>query len=167
MRRILAKWSPIVRILMAALMTALLFACSAGTAIAQEENETQIEKKEVPAAVLAAFAKAFPKATVKGYTREVEDGQTKYEVECVEGKTHRDVTFTPDGTLLLVEESIEMKDVPEVVRQALAKKYPNAKIELAEKLMDGKTVEFEFHWTGADGKEVEAKFDAKGNELKT
>ena len=132
----------------------------------QEEQEAQVEKKDVPPAVLAAFAKAFPKATVKGYAKEIEEGQTKYEVECVEGKTHRDVTFTPEGKLLLVEESMDMKDVPEVVRQALAKKYPNAKIELAEKLMDGKTVAYEFHWTTADGKEAEAKFDAQGKEEK-
>lgn len=134
-------------------------------AAAQEQNhETQIQKKDVPAAVLAAFAKAFPSATVKGYTREVEKGQTMYEVECVEGKTHRDVTYSPDGKLLLVEESVAMKDVPPAVRQALEKKYPKARIQLAEKLMDGKTVEYEFHLTTADGKEVEAKFDAQGKE---
>jgi len=152
--------------LLKSLAIAFLMACLCGAAYAQEDRESQITKKDVPAPVLAAFAKAYPKAVVKGYSREVEDGQTKYEVECVEGKTHRDVTYTPDGKLLLVEESIDMKDVPEVVRQALAKKYPNVKIELAEKVMDGKTVAYEFHWTGADGKEAEAKFDERGVELK-
>lgn len=133
----------------------------------QQDHETQIGKKDVPASVLAAFAKAYPNATVKGYTREVERDQTMYEVECLEGKTHRDVTYSPDGKLLLVEESIDMKDVPPAVRQALEKKYPKAKVQLAEKLMDGKTVEYEFHLTTPDGKEVEAKFDAQGKEAQS
>ena len=130
-----------------------------------EGDEAQIQKKDVPPAVLAAFAKAYPKATVKGYSKETEKGQVKYEVECMEGTVHRDVTYAADGKLLMVEESVEMKDVPEVVRQALAKKYPGAKVELAEKVMDGKTVAYEFHWTGANGKEAEAKFDAQGKQL--
>lgn len=132
-----------------------------------QDHETKIQKKDVPAAVLAAFSKAFPSASVKGYAREVEKGQTKYEVECVEGKVHRDVTFSPDGTLLTVEESIEMKDVPAEVRQAFEKKYPNVKLQNAEKLTDGKTVEYEFHFKTAAGKGAEAKFDAQGREVKS
>ncbi len=143
---------------------AVALALGLGAAAQPQDHETQIGKKDVPAVVLAAFAKAYPKATVKGYAREVEKDQTMYEVECVEGKTHRDVTYSPDGILLLVEERIGMKDVPPLVRQALQKKYPKAKVQLAEKLMDGKTVEYEFHLTAPDGKQVEAKFDAQGKE---
>lgn len=139
--------------------------CSSGWT-QQVEPEAKVEKKDVPAAVLAAFAKAFPKATVKGYAREVEKGQTKYEVECVEGKTHRDVTFAPDGRLLLVEEEIEISEVPEAVRQALEKRFPKAKVDIAEKIMDGKTVAYEFHLTTAEGKEAEVKLDAQGKEEK-
>lgn len=133
---------------------------------AQEDQEAKVEKKDVPAAVLAAFAKAYPKATVKGYTKEVEKGQTIYEVECVEGKTHRDVTFALDGKLVMVEEEVEMSDVPEAVRQALEKKFPKAKVNIAEKIMDAKTVAYEFHLTTAEGKEAEVKFDAQGKEEK-
>lgn len=133
-----------------------------GSAWAQEDQEAQVEKKDVPPAVLAAFAKAFPKATVRGYAREVEKGQTMYEVECVEGKTHRDVTYARDGKLLLVEETVEMSDVPEVVRQALEKQFPKAKVNIAEKIMDGKAVAYEFHLTTAEGKKAEVKFDVQG-----
>ena len=137
-----------------------------GWAWAQEDQEAKIEKKDVPAVVLAAFAKAFPKAAVKGYAREVEKGQTMYEVECVEGKTHRDVTYAPDGKLLLVEEEVEMREVPEAVRQALEKKFPKATVNIAEKIMDGKSVAYEFHLTTPEGKEAEVKFDAQGKEEK-
>jgi hypothetical protein len=130
-----------------------------------DEGETRVTKKEVPAAVLAAFAKTYPKAAVKGYAKEIKDGKPVYEVESIEGATHRDVSFAPDGKLLVVEERMDMKDVPAVVQLALEKKYPKATINLAEKVMEGTTVAYEFHLTSAAGKEAEVKFDASGKEM--
>jgi hypothetical protein len=131
-----------------------------------DEGEKAITKKDVPAPVIAAFAKAYPKATVKGYAKEMEKGQTMYEVESEEGKTHRDVSYAPDGKLLVLEESMDMKDVPAAVQQALEKKYPKAKVDLAEKVTEGSNVGYEFKLTTAAGKKAEAKFDAKGKEEK-
>ena len=130
-----------------------------------DEGETKVMKKDVPAPVLAAFAKAYPHATVKGYAKEMKNGNSVYEVESMEGATHLDVSFAADGKLLVVEESMAMKDVPAVVQQALEKKYPKAKVSLAEKVMEGNTVAYEFHVTTAKGKEAEVKFDAKGKEM--
>jgi hypothetical protein len=130
-----------------------------------EDSEKKLEKKDVPAAVLAAFTKAYPKATVKGYAKETEKGQTSYEVESMEGTIHRDVSYAADGKLLLTEESVEMKDVPAAVREALEKKFPKAKVGIAEKVMDGKTVAYEFHVKTAAGKGAEVKFDPNGKEL--
>jgi hypothetical protein len=131
-----------------------------------DEGEKAITKKDVPPPVLAAFAKAYPKATVKGYAKEMEKGKTAYEVESMEGKTHRDVLFATDGQLLIVEESMDMKDVPAAVQQALEKKYPKAKVDLAEKVTEGNNVGYEFKLITAAGKKAEAKFDAKGKEEK-
>jgi len=130
-----------------------------------DEGETAVAKKDVPAAVLAAFAKAYSKATVKGYAKEIKDGKTVYEVESMEAATHRDVSFAPDGKLLVVEESMDMKDVPAAVQQALEKKFPKATIQLAEKVMEGPSVAYEFHLTTAQGKEAEVKFDPSGKEM--
>lgn len=132
-----------------------------------DEGETAVAKKDVPAAVLAAFAKAYSKATVKGYAKEMKGGKPVYEVESMEGATHRDVSFAPDGKVLIVEESMEMKDVPTAVQQALEKRFPKAKVDLAEKVMEGTSVAYEFHVTTAQGKEAEVKFDANGKELKS
>jgi hypothetical protein len=131
-----------------------------------EDQEAQVQKKDVPEPVLAAFAKAYPKATIKGYAKEMEKGQTMYEVESVEGKTHRDVSFAPDGKLLVVEESMELKDVPAAVQQALEKKYPKAKVNLVEKVTEGTSIGYEFKVTTAEGKKAEVKFDARGKEVK-
>ena len=132
-----------------------------------EAGETKLEKKDVPAAVIAAFGKAYPKATMKGFSKEVEKGKTVYEVESVEGKMTRDATYSADGKVMVVEESVEMKDVPAAVQQALEKKYPKAKVNKAEKLMEGGTVGYEFKVTTAEGKKAEVKFDAAGKEVKS
>lgn len=133
----------------------------------EEEGETQIARKDVPAAVMSAFEKAYPNATIKGYSKEMEKGKTIYEVESMEGKTHRDVTYYADGKLLMVEGSVEMKDVPPAVQRALEKKFPKAKVDLAEKVMAAGSVGYEFHVTTAAGKKAEVKFDALGIEVKS
>jgi hypothetical protein len=133
----------------------------------EEAGETKITKKDVPAAVLASFEKAYPKATMKGFSKEVEKGQTLYEIESLEGKMARDATYAADGKVAAVEESMETKDAPTAVQQALEKKYPKAKVNKAEKVMEANTVAYEFHVTTAQGKKAEVKFDAKGKELET
>lgn len=131
-----------------------------GNASAQEKK---INKGEVPAPVLAAFAKAFPKAQAIGYAQETEEGKTLYEVESKEGAIHRDVTFMADGKLVVVEEAIDVKDLPAAVRATLDKE--KGKCELAEKLTRGKVVEYEFHML--EGKnEFEVVMDASGKVLK-
>jgi len=135
---------------------------------AKEENgETKIVKKDVPAAVLMAFEKAYPKATIKGFSKEVKNGQTLYEIESVEGTMTRDATYAADGKVHAVEESMAMKDVPAAVQQALEKKYPKAKVNLAEKVIEENSVAYEFHVTTAQGKKAEVKFDANGKEVKS
>jgi biopolymer transport protein ExbD len=133
----------------------------------EEAGETKITKKDMPAAVIAAFEKAYPKATMKGFSKEVEKGQTVYEVESVEGKMTRDATYAADGKVQAVEESVEMKDVPAAVQQALEKKFPKAKIRVAEKVMEAGSVGYEFKVTTAEGKKAEVKFDANGKEVKS
>lgn len=126
-------------------------------------HERKVTKNEVPSAVHAAFAKVFPKAQIVGYAEEKEDGKTLYEVESKEGTTHRDVTFEPDGKLVVVEESIDVKDLPAAIRTALEKE--KGQCELAEKLIRGKVIEYEFHMK--DGKsEFEVVMDANGKVLK-
>lgn len=140
----------------------VLLLALAASALAREER---VQRKDVPAAVLAAFAEAYPKATVKGYSQEVDKGQTVYEIECVEGKTRRDVTYSADGKLVLLEESVDTSELPPGVKAALDKKFPGAKILRAERVTKGKVVGYEFRVQHM-GKTAEVVFDPSGNEMK-
>lgn len=131
----------------------------------EEGTEQSITRKEMPAAVLAAFAKSYPKAKIIGYSKEVDEGKTVYEIESTEGATHRDVTYAADGTLVSVEESMDLSAMPAAVQQAVNKKFPGGKITKSEKVTKGTAVAFEFE-IEFKGKTVEVVFDATGKETK-
>ena len=108
----------------------LAIVASATIALAQEQ---EISCNAVPAAVRAAFEKAFPKATIKECAKEVEKGKTAYEISSLEGRTRRDVLFSGDGTLIVIEEAIAMQSAPDPVQQAVRKMYPVARSCLPRK----------------------------------
>jgi uncharacterized membrane protein YkoI len=123
-----------------------------GSALAAGPSQAQAPAKEVkaapgvdlkilPPAVLEAFAKAYPKAVIKGASKETEKGVTYYEVESVDGKMNRDLLYTADGNAVEVEEAIVPGALPAAVIKALRKAYPGYKIIKAEDMLkDGKKV---------------------------
>jgi len=106
-------------------------------------------KSKLPAAVEAAFKKAYPNAIVKASSSEKEDGKLQYEIESVDGTTKRDVVYLADGTLVAAEEEINAADVPAPVITALTARYPKAKITKYEKLTKGTAISYEMALTGA------------------
>jgi hypothetical protein len=108
-------------------------------------GETKISKKNLPAAVLSAFEKAYPKAVIKGLAMEKEDGKTFYEIESVDGKLSRDILYLADGTVSEIEEGVAPVDLPAIVKAAVVKEHPKGKIVKSEKTMHGSEVTFELH----------------------
>ena len=106
-------------------------------------QERKITRQEVPAPVLAAFEKAYPKARIVGFSEEEENGKLVYEVESKEGTVTRDVLYNADGTVIVVEERIAPADLPAAVRQAIQKEAPKGAIVRSEKLMRGQETEYE------------------------
>jgi hypothetical protein len=136
-----------------------------GLTIGAAAQEKKIEKKDLPAPVLTAFQKAYPKATIKGASTEVENGKTYYEIESLDGTVKRDLLYLADGTITEIEESIALSDLPAPVKAALDKKYPKAKISKSEKVTKGAVVAYEV--VVISGKTtVEASFDPSGKLLK-
>jgi hypothetical protein len=144
------------------LVVALLISM-AGVASAQ--GEQKIKSKDLPAAVMAAFQKAYPNAKIKGTSKEVENGKTQFEVESVDGKINRDLLYSADGMCIEIEETIPLKALPKEVADALTKGFPKGKVLKAEKLTKGETIQYEM--AIQSGKEKhEVVFDAKGSIVK-
>jgi len=106
-------------------------------------QETKIAAKNVPAPVIAAFKATYPNATIRGYSREKENGKTYYEIESREGRVSRDVLYNPDGTVAEIEETVDIKDLPAEVRQTIHTHYPKGVITKAEKTIAGDKVSYE------------------------
>lgn len=113
-------------------------------------------ESKLPPAVAAAFRKAYPTATIKSASAEREDGKIQWEVESMDGATHRDVIYLPDGTLVVEETTIDAAAVPPPVIAALKARYPKATVTLYEKLTKPSAgVSYEMQLKGAPVKEAE------------
>jgi uncharacterized membrane protein YkoI len=131
-----------------------------------EDHERSITKKEMPKAVLAAFAEAYPQAKVKGYSKETENGSTEYEVESTDGKISRDVSYAEDGAVLAVEESMPYTDLPEAVRATITKEHPKGKVAGCERVIKGSTTHYEVVLRQGK-KKTEIVYDATGAVVST
>ena len=125
-------------------------------------QEHSIKRKDVPKAVLDAFQKSYPKAQIKGYAKEVEQKTVLYEVESVEGKVHRDITYLADGTLYTIEETLPFSDLPAPVQAAVHKEYPKGKVSLCERLTKASTIHYELLVSSA-GKKYEVVLNSDGS----
>jgi len=129
-----------------------------------QEKEKKITAKEVPAVVIENFKRAYPKAIIRGYASEMENGKQYYEIESQERTTRRDVLYNPDGTVAEVEESIDPNSLPPAALLAIKQKYPRAVITLAEKTMAGDKVTYEV--SAREGrKRFTMEFDSDGKVL--
>lgn len=84
---------------------------------------------DCPAAVKAAVDKKFPKANIAACKPEgkvIEVKATRADGKPVE------LDVTPDGTLVQIEEVVDVATVPAAVTKAFSARYANAKIERAE-----------------------------------
>lgn len=124
-------------------------------------QEKKITASQVPAAVIAAFKSSYPKATIRGYAEEKEDGKVLYEIESLDGATRRDVLYNIDGTLAEIEESIAATDLPADAQQAIKQKYPRAVIMLVEKTTVGDTVGYEVSLRNGRQR-IAMEFDSSG-----
>jgi uncharacterized membrane protein YkoI len=131
-------------------------------------GEKELNKSQVPKAVIAAFEKAYPNAKGLEFEEEVFEGKAAYEVEYKGNGKEYELLYSADGALLQKEEEIDGKSLPEPVAQAIKKAYPKAEIKEVEKLMkpDSTVTGYEVEIKSA-GKEIELELDISGNILKT
>ena len=110
------------RMFVSAAVASVLFCMPA---LAQEKK---LKREELPAAVQKTADDQAKGATVRGYSAEVEDGKTIYEVQLtLNGKT-RDVSIDPTGIVLEVEDQVEFAALSAPVQAGLKKMAGAGKI---------------------------------------
>jgi hypothetical protein len=138
----------------------LLLVCMLGYA-----GDKKIPRKQIPDAVMKAFAEKYPHAVIKGQAMENENGATYYEIESLDGKTKRDLLYTPEGKIFEMEESLTPDELADAMKHAIGKEYPKGKIVKAEKVSHDTLTGYEVRVQ--DGKKTHGiSFDARGNMIK-
>lgn len=139
------------------------YAADQTTSAAPKKAPAKLDLKTLPAAVRATVEAETKNATLKGLSKEVEKGKTQYEVETMVNGRTRDLLVDPAGTVLEVEEQLDLQSAPAPVKAALETK---GKLLRLETLTKGSVVTYEALVQAKSGKKSEISLDASGKAIK-
>lgn len=138
---------------MKALCMSVLF-----TLIFLTATAAKIDEKNVPAKVVSALTSKYPKAHHVKWDKEKGN---KYEANFRDAERKHSILFEADGTIVETEISIPVEELPEPVRQYVARNFKNQSITEAAKITDiAGVVTYEAEVGGKD-----LLFDTSGNPL--
>ena len=137
---------------------ALLFAASQARA-----QERPVEQADLPPAVARTVTTVSQGATVRGLSREVENGRTLHEVELRVNSHGKDVTIDSTGAVVEVEEEVALASLPAAVQAGLRAAAGAGAIGKVESLTkQGQLVAYEAHVvTAGTRSEVQVGPDGK------
>ena len=126
-------------------------------------QEKRIKRSDLPAAVEKAVAAQSKDATIRGYSQEIEKGQTFYEAEMMVNGHSKDVLIDTSGAVVEVEEQVPLDSLPSPVQDGLKAKAGSGKIVKVESLTKhDKLVAYEaVVETGGKKKEVQVGPDGQ------
>lgn len=137
---------------------------AAGMAAAQGQ-EKKINRSDLPAAVEKTVAAESAGATIKGFSREKENGQIFYEAEMtVNGRT-KDMLIDANGAVVEVEEEVALDSLSPEIKAGLLAKADKGKITTVETIKKrNKLVAYEAK-VNTNGKKSEVQVGPDGKPL--
>jgi len=138
-------------------------AISAGICVAQEKR---VKMKDLPEAVQKTVAEQSKGATIKGLSKEVEKGQTLYEVELTVDGHSKDVTIDSSGKVVEAEEQVQLSSLPEPIQTAIKQNVGTAQIQMVESVIKGGTLQYYEVHTKKGLKKSEIKIGTDGKVVK-
>lgn len=142
---------------------AVLVSACAGTRL-NAQGKPKFTAKDLPAAVTAAFEKAYPKAKILDASTETEKGLTYYEIESLDGSQRRDLLYMQDGKVFETEETVVPFDLPETVKLAVSRNLSQSRILTAEKTVRQSAVQYDLT-VQIHGKKYNMSIDGAGKVL--
>jgi len=111
--------------------------------IKADVSEKKIKFSEVPRVVVNSFQEHFPNTTIKGQRRQVREKVVYYVLEGEDSLKDRSVLFETDGTVVEVQESMEISAIPPALHDSVVAKYPSAVFRSAESITRDRHVEYD------------------------
>ncbi len=155
------------RVVRSWLVLSVVFCALSGMAAgADDAKEGKVSLDKVPKAVLKAVKAKFKGAELVSASTENDNGKLIYEIILKDKGQQVDVSVSSGGKILSYEKTIDAKDLPRPVREAIKSKYPKAEYKRIEELTeDGKT-SFEVLIVTGNKKTIEVVLDREGKILK-
>ena len=97
-------------------------------------QERKIKRSDLPAAVEKTVAAEGLRGTIRGFSKERENGQTFYEAELIVDGHSKDILIDASGVIVEVEEQVAMNSLSPAVRDGLQAKAGNGKLVKVESL---------------------------------
>ncbi len=76
-------------------------------------------------------------AVVRGFTKEVENGNTEYEAELTVNGHRKDISFDSAGNVVAVEEEVKLENLPAAARTAIQKAAEGGTLRKVESVTEG------------------------------
>jgi uncharacterized membrane protein YkoI len=142
-----------------------------------QDSETRVKMKDLPKPVQKTVKEQSKGASVRGLSKETDQGKTYYEVELkVKGHT-KDVLIDETGAVVETEEEVAIASLPPAVKAEFEKHAANGKIQMVESITkDGAVVAYEAHIkvgekflevkVGPDGQLIETETDQDDDDAK-
>jgi uncharacterized membrane protein YkoI len=128
-------------------------------------QENKIKRSDLPPAVEKTVAAQSQGATIRGFSKEKENGKTLYEAELIINGHSKDVLIDANGAVVEVEEQVALDSLPTAVRDGLQSKAGKGKLIKVESLTKhDKLVAYEAKVV-TDGKKSEVQVGPDGTPL--
>jgi uncharacterized membrane protein YkoI len=123
----------------------------------------KVQLKDLPSAVKATVEAETKGATLKGLSKEKEQGKTVYELETLVNGRTRDLMIDSAGKVYVVEEQLDPDKAPAPVKAALEAK---GRIVVLESVLENGKTRYEGQVQTSAGKKVSMEVDADGKPIK-
>ena len=108
--------------------------------VSAQESERRVKMKDLPQAVQQTVREQSRGAIIKGFSKEVEHGQTFYEVEMKVNGHGKDVLIDPNGTVVEIEEEVALASLAPDVRVTIEQHADKGKVRKVEAITKNKTI---------------------------
>ena len=140
-----------------------ILAVTGGIALASEKP---VQMSELPAAVRQAVQKETKGATIRGLSKETENGKTYYEAETMVNGRHRDLLFNASGSVAEIEDQTEISNIPAPARHAIEQFAAGGKVLTVEAVNSNGATSYEAQVRKSSGKRAEVKVSPEGKIVK-
>ena len=99
-----------------------------------QDTEQRVKLKDLPQAVQKTVQEQSQGATIKGFSKEIERGQTFYEVELKVAGHGKDVLIDPSGRVVEIEEEVALSALPSDVKAGILQHAGKGKVLKVESI---------------------------------